>query len=131
MDKASGSQSRSGRGSRIAHLSNEDLIVKDEPVRIPSRKGYSKTNPGPVFVWFCRNKHTSNMLIEALKQTAYGEWKSTPRQARSHGKFSGCAWVLKSWGLTEAEYNAMQRVAVKLDPTASNMVWDEAGQCYV
>jgi hypothetical protein len=118
--------------SRIANLSNEDLVVREDPVRVPSRKGFSKVNPGPVFVWFCRNKHTSNMLVEALKQTQYGEWKSTPRQSRDcFGHFNGCCWILKAWGLTEAELNAMQRVAVKLDPTAPQMYWDELHQCYV
>jgi hypothetical protein len=114
------------RGSLLRNLSNEDLVINTDT---PKAK-CSETRPS--FVWVCRQLGISRSLVDALGMTDNGECIVSPMFARwVNGFWVGPRWIVRAWGLTEEEANAMQRVAPKLDPSAVWTGWDDKKQDYL
>lgn len=85
---------------------------------------------GKGFVWVCRRRDTAKVIVAALEATD-GEWVISHRAARPYGQdWIGPRWVVRVWGVSNREIDALQRVAARFDPSVNNLRWDVTAQVY-
>ena len=103
------------------------LLMEQE---IPNRKRRVIIRKPERFIWVCKRRDVARQIAAALEGTG-GEWNIHPRYPRQiGGEWTGPRWVVVAWMLTKEELHAIQRIAPKLDPSATGLHWDEAEECY-